>query len=499
MTTYGGSRVRVQPTWAAVGSMIVQVGGDLYVSDPGLPVQRTDPRQCPYPGLEAFRSGRAGLFFGRERLTAELLGRLDESVSSGGPVLLAGPSGAGKSSLLGAGLMTALEQGRFPVTGSDTWPRLAFTPGARPLEMLAGSLATCADALVGWEVPGPGTGGWGAAFTALRAALRERRPGARRVVIVVDQLEEIFTACGDDAERREFLDALCAIADGGNGPAGLVVLAMGADFYARAIEYPVLRPALQGSQVVIGAMTAAEVRQAIVGPAEAAGLRLEDGLTERLMRDLGAGLGAGAGGAAYEPGRLPLLAHALRATWQRRDGDRLTIAGYEAAGGVDGAIAKTAEDVYASLGTAARRAARQMFLGLVQVAESRAGDEGLAGARRRATRKSLAEADPAAAGALDAFAAAGLVVSSGPAVEITQEALLGHWPRLHDWIGQEQAARLLRQNLRDAAGPDQSPVARDFQAAAARLYRPGIAWRNAVIAVLAALSVVLAVLAALTA
>jgi AAA ATPase domain len=359
MTKYGDSRVRVQRAWATVGSMIVQVGDDLYVSDPGLPAQWTaDPGQCPYPGLEAFRSGQAGWFFGRERLTGDLLDRLEASVFSGGPVLLVGPSGVGKSSLLGAGLLTALEQGWLPVPGSEKWPRLMFTPGARPLEMLADALATCADALVGWQVPGRGTGGWDAAFLALRAALRENRAPARRVVIVVDQLEEIFTACRDEAERREFLDALCAIAtDKGNGPVGLVVLGLRADFYARATEHQALWPALQGGQIVIGAMTATELRQAILRPAQATGLTLEDGLTERLLSDLGAD-SCPPGEACYEPGLLPALAHALRATWQRRDGDRLTIAGYQAAGGIHGAIALTAEDVYASLGGPAHRGTR---------------------------------------------------------------------------------------------------------------------------------------------
>lgn len=556
MTTYGDSRVRVQHAWATVGSMVVQVGDDLYVSDPGLPAQWTpDPGQCPYPGLEAFCSGQARLFFGRERLTDDLLDRLEASVFSGGPVLLVGPSGAGKSSLLGAGLLTALEQERLPVPGSEKWPRLMFTPGARPLEMLAGTLATCADALVGWQVPGRGTGGWDAAFLALRAALRENRTPARRVVIVVDQLEEIFTACHDEAERREFLDALCAIAaDRGNGPVGLVVLGLRADFYARAAEHQALWQALQGSQIVIGAMTATELRQAILRPARAAGLTLEDGLTERLLSDLGADTRP-PGEACYEPGLLPALAHALRATWQRRDGDRLTIAGYEAAGGIDGAIAKTAEDAYASLGgtagsvtagitgsvtggisagpmagSAAQQAARQMFLQLVQVGEAaeETGGTGTADTRRRVTRETLRTTDDAATrAALDAFTTARLLSSGGQMVEITHEALLRHWPRLRDWIGWERAGQLIHQNLEDAAtawdraGRDPSglddgirlaaahawaddparprdlkPVARDYLAAAALHQRRSIGWRNGIIAVLAALSVGLAVLAA---
>jgi hypothetical protein len=117
----------------------------------------------------------------------------------------------------------------------------------------------------------------------------------------------------------------------------LVVLGLRADFYTNATKYPALREALQSRQLVVGPMTLTEVTQAITLPARAVGQRLEPGLTERLLRDLG----VGAGDAGYEPGRLPLLGQALRATWQRRIGEKLTISGYEDAGGIGGAIAKS--------------------------------------------------------------------------------------------------------------------------------------------------------------
>src|SRR5580704_1819871 len=126
-------------------------------------------------------------------------------------------------------------------------------------------------------------------------------------------------------------------------------------------------------------MTQAELSQAISQPARAAGLRLEGGLTERLMRDLG----VGADETAYEAGRLPLLAYALRATWQRRSGNRLTVAGYEATGGIGGAIAKAAEDVYTGLDASGQRTAQQLFLALVQVGSSEPAGEGIPDTRRR--------------------------------------------------------------------------------------------------------------------
>jgi hypothetical protein len=425
-------RVHIQQATATDAAVVIQVGHDLYVSDASLSALwtpgETTPGECPFPGLDAFGPGQARWFFGREKLTGDLLQVLDEVVRAGpgGPVLVVGPSGSGKSSLLGAGLLAALGEGRLPASGSESWPRLMVTPGAHPLRTLRAALATCAQAHDG---------------------------APRRAVIVVDQLEEIFTACDDEAERSEFLGAIADLSSGrgAGGTAALVVLGLRADFYAQATGYPVLQTAMQYRQVVLGAMTPAEVRQAITRPARAAGLTLDDGLAERLMRDLGVDEAGG-----YERGRLPLLAHALRATWQRRDGGRLTIAGYEATGGIGGAIAKTAEELYARLDEPGQRAARQLFLALVRIGEAAddADGEGTVDTRRRVSAETLYSqaADPSATRAvLEAFTAARLVTSGGQSVEITHEALLRRWPRLRDWIGEDRSGHLVRQGLEEAA------------------------------------------------
>jgi WD40 repeat protein len=397
-----------------------------------------------------------------------------------------------------------------------------ITPGSHPLQTLRSALATLAHV--------------------------QTLGGDARIVVVIDQLEEVFTVCESEAERSEFFDEIGTLAaDAGPGSA-LVVLGMRADFYARATAYPVLRQAMQSRQVVLGAMSATEVRQAIIRPARAVGLTLEAGLTDRLLRDLGVDEGAGvseystgqyavadgdqtpdgsrSAGGGYEPGRLPLLAHALRATWQYRNGNRLTIAGYEATGGIAGAIARTAEDVYARLDEPGQAAARQVFLGLVRVGESTGNADGTADTRRRVSADSLLErvADPVAArAALDAFTAARLLTSGGHAVEITHEALLRRWPRLRGWLDEDRSGLLVRQELEDAAatwaregrdaaglyggvrlasaqGWAASPVhfreltqaGRDFLAASERRRRRGTRRRNGIIAVLAALSLLLA-------
>ena len=514
--------MHVQTASAAESAVVIQVGGDLYLSDAGLtslwtPTE-TAPGECPYPGLDAFGPGQAKWFFGRETVTGELLRYLDEMAlgGPGGPLLVVAPSGTGKSSLLGAGLLNALAEGRLPAPGSALWPRLMITPGSHPLRTLRAALATLATV--------------------------QTATGDSRFVVVIDQLEEIFTVCESEAERSEFFDEIGTLAaDAGPGSA-LVVLGMRADFYARATAYPVLRQAMQSRQVVVGAMSATEVRQAIIRPARAVGLTLEAGLTERLLRDLGVDEGGGAGesrgrtrptregsrsaGGGYEPGRLPLLAHALRATWQHRDGNRLTIAGYEATGGIAGAIARTAEDVYARLDEPGQAAARQIFLGLVRVGEATGDGDATADTRRRVAADSLLGrvADPVAArAALDAFTAARLLTSGGHAVEITHEALLRRWPRLRGWIDEDRAGLLVRQELEDAAATwaregrdaaglyggvrlasaqgwaadrvhlrELTQAGRDFLAASERRRRRGTRRRNGIIAVLAALSLLLA-------
>jgi WD40 repeat protein len=473
----------VETAAATDAAVIIQVGRDLYVSDPALAALwtpgQTRPGECPFPGLDPFGPGQAEWFFGRQKLTGDLLQMLDEK--GPGLFLVVGPSGAGKSSLLGAGLLAAIGEGRLPVPGSDSWPRLMITPGAHPSQTLHDALATSA------------------------------RARASQAVIVVDRLEEIFTACDDEAERTDFLDALA-------GTGGLVVAGLRADFYARATGYPALRAAMQSRQVVLGAMTPAEVRDAIALPARSAGLTLDDGLVERLLRDLGVDEVGG-----YEAGRLPLLAHALRATWQRRSGDRLTIAGYEATGGIHGAIAKTAEDVYTDLDEAGQRAARHLFLSLIRIGDG----EGTADTRRRVSTESLYAQVPdpdATRAVLAAFTGprARLLTSGEQTVEITHEALLRRWPRLRDWISEDRAGNLIRQGVEEAAaawdheGRDQaalyggarlaaartwsadpehqrelSPPARDFLAASDRRRRRGARRRNEIIAVLAALLVAL--------
>jgi hypothetical protein len=409
---------------------------------------------CPYQGLSAFRPEHASWFFGRERSTAILLSRLRVAA---GLVVLIGASGAGKSSLLRAGLVPAVDIGALAGDEGGEWRAIVLTPGDDPLKELIHHVPELADALASARVEDADTPK--ANFdTEVRDAVRKcatRIAGAgARLVLVVDQFEEAFTLSSGEADVRTFvraLSAICSPSPDGRDTPGIVVLGVRADFYEQCLNYPELIDALQDRQLVLGPMTTSELREAVTGPARSVGLKLESGLADIMLRDLGVGpsrtrLAAGQG--AYDAGALPLLSHALLATWQRRQAGRLTIAGYRAAGGIEGALAATAERAWADLGKARQTEARQLLLRLVRVGEDTQDT------RRRVTREELIEQapDPALASeALEILTAARLVMLDAGSVEVTHESLLHAWPRLRGWIDEDRVGSLTRQRLEEDA------------------------------------------------
>ncbi|MFJ5774783.1 hypothetical protein [Streptomyces sp. NPDC093094] len=410
------------------------------VSGPAAPGEDPEPQQpvagvCPYRGLASYRHQDARWFFGRDRSTAALVAQLSEAEDTGGLVMLVGASGAGKSSLLNAGLVPALRDG-----GGQPRTVLQLVPGTDPAVELTRRVPGLA------AVPEPGAEGFTEAVQeAVGAwARREDSPGGRPVVIV-DQFEEAFTLCSDEAARRAFVGTLHAAAapraPGVPAPA-LVVLGVRADFYEQCLSHPELADALQHRHMVLGPLTTAELREAVTGPARAVGLELEPGLAELIVREVSADGPRG----THDAGVLPLLSHALLATWQRRKGGRLTLAGYRAAGGIQGAVAATAERAWSGLDPAARAAARLLLLRLVRLGEDTQAT------RRRGTRRQLAQesTDPdKTEESLEALVRARLVTLDADTVEITHEALLHAWPRLRDWIDEDRTGNLLRQRLEE--------------------------------------------------
>lgn len=403
---------------------------------------------CPYPGLAAFDSSQSAWFFGRKDLTARLLDRLVIAEERGMPLLVVGVSGSGKSSLLHAGLQPALRRGDLPVPGSADWPQVRLTPGSRPLTELTSRVAALAGVSVGTSVDDART--TPATFAALvrQAAIAHARQRERddpgRVVLIIDQLEEIFTLCEDPEERAAFVEALRAaaasVADDETTPSAVVIASLRTDFFSACADEPGLAEILQDNQFLVGRMSPAELRSVVEGPAGAVGLDLEPGFVDRVLDDAVDG---------YQPGSLPLLAYALEATWAKRRGNTMTLAGYQESGGVRGAISTAAETLFRSMDAEQRRHLRRLLLALVAV-----GD-GVDDTRRRVSKEEVTGGDALAESVLNRLVATRLVTVDRDAagvgtVEIAHEALLRAWRRLTDWLDEDRAGLVVHRRLSDA-------------------------------------------------
>jgi transcriptional regulator with XRE-family HTH domain len=423
-------------------------------------VRRAPGRQpaaapVPYRGLERFEPEDAEWFFGRERITTALVEQLVERHGRGGVMVVIGPSGSGKSSLLRAGLLAALGRGEVNVPGSAEWPWLLLTPGDHPLRELALRLA--AKAGIAPEIvhkslkARPG----GFAEFARRLCVSSRGDGDslpdesdHRLVVVVDQFEEVFAPNVDEVERSAFIAALntagnqteSASGDGKiRSPAALIVLGLRADFYPHAAQRSDLVAALQDGQVVVGPMNEEELRAVITKPAIKAKVDLEEGLVELLLRDLPPTTRGIQLSSAHEAGVLPLLSHALLATWNRHQRSRMTVADYQSSGGIRGAIAYTADETYDELTDVQQEIARQFFRRLVHIAEDTPDT------RRKVTHAELVDGHDSVRSdeimyVLDQFVKRRLLTVDSERVEITHEALLTAWPRLRGWIDADRGA-----------------------------------------------------------
>ena len=387
-------------------------------------------------------------FFGRERLTAELV----EFVRHNSLLAVVGASGSGKSSLVRAGLVSALQtgyplpDGTTPPAGSAAWPVHIITPSSRPLESLAASLTpanepvTAIARLIDDLANDPRS-----LHLTVRRLLSQSRNSPTHLLLIVDQFEELFTLCKDKAQRKAFVDNLLAAAcpepDGSCQPAEtstLVVLTLRADFYAQCSEFDNLRLALERYQRYIGAMSKQELQAAIEEPARRGGWELEPGLVDVLLQDVG-----------DEPGALPLLSHALLETWQRRRGRVLTLAGYMASGRVQGALAKTADAVYQrGLTPEQQPIARGIFLRLTELGE------GAPDTRRRVSLRELIPQNETAASVrsvLKTLADARLVTTDRDEAEVADEALIREWPALQEWLAQDREGLRVHRRLTEAA------------------------------------------------
>ncbi|SDD10840.1 WD domain-containing protein, G-beta repeat-containing protein [Actinokineospora iranica] len=373
-----------------------------------------DDGEAPYVGLAPFGVEDADRFFGRERLVTELAARVADQRF----VVVFGPSGSGKSSLLRAGL----------VSGA-AGPVLLMTPGQRPLQECAARLAC----LVGGSAialrAAMGADDDSLHLTALQALVSGQ--ASSDLLVVVDQFEEVFTLCRDADERARFLAVLRAAAHAPNSRTR-VVLGVRADFYAHCAHHPELVEAIRDGQFLVGPMTTDELRTAITRPAVEAGCRLETALVSRVIAD-----------ATGRPGVLPLVSHALLETWKRRRGTTLTSTGYDAAGGITEAVARTAAAVHASLSPRQRQWSRQLFLRLVALGE------GTEDTKRRVDRAEL-DLDADGALVLERLVRARLVTRDRDSVQITHEALIRCWPQLRHWLTEDRETLRVHRQLVEA-------------------------------------------------
>ncbi len=388
------------------------------------------PGITPYKGLLFFDELDSEWFFGRESLTAQLAAHVTDFAMDSSSRFLAvvGASGSGKSSLVRAGLAVALQR--------VGWDTKVFTPTANPLKILQANLNSA------------------------------RTKNAERVLLIVDQFEEVFTLCRDELERITFIEKLLSTVRDKSGRISIVI-ALRADFYSHCAQYPLLRQAVAAEQEYIGQMTAEELRRAIEEPAKRGGWEFEPGLVDILLNDIGA-----QGLSEPEPGALPLLSHALLATWERRRGRTFTLNGYHASGGVRGAIAETAESVFNDqLNQTQQELARDVFLRLTELGE------GTEDTRRRAALNELVRQSDEATqlrAVLNTLAEARLITLNEDSAEVAHEALIREWQRLHEWLTQDRESLLLHRHLTEAArewevrGRDSAELYRGARLAQAR-------------------------------
>uniref|UniRef100_UPI00036F4952 WD40 repeat domain-containing protein n=1 Tax=Rhodococcus sp. R1101 TaxID=1170698 RepID=UPI00036F4952 len=378
----------------------------------------------PYKGLASYRQNDARLFFGRTQSVRSLVDVVTASHGQG-PVVVTGASGVGKSSLVQAGIIPQL------CSAPDCHP-VVLTPGTDPVARLVDALPELADVVDPTDHV--------AVHAALRAAAS--RNSSSLLLVVVDQIEELFTQCNDSSLRGAFLTLLETASTGTDGDApALVVATMRSDFYDQAVTTPVLARALERRTKTVQPLDRDDLVEVITAPAKLVGVRLEPGLVDLILHDL-TGLTDG----EISGTELPLLSHLLDSLWDKRSGGTLTVAAYRATGGVRGSVAAGAERAWENLTDDADRAcARSMLVHLVYVTTTgtdvkiaRPLNELLAvGGKDRAASKRV----------LDHFVSARVLVVDAECVELIHDAVIDAWPRLKSWIQQDRAGAALRQQI----------------------------------------------------
>ncbi|MEM7799751.1 MAG: hypothetical protein AAF633_11220, partial [Chloroflexota bacterium] len=408
----------------------------------------------PYKGLEYFKEEDTNLFFGRDGLISTLVQRLHET----NMLALIGKSGSGKSSVVRAGLIPTvrgrkkLEDGTVPPLGK--WRIFVMTPSSQPMQRLAATLIPEDQQrqLKLFQLLDQNPDKLG---VLLPRFIRKGKED--NLLLFVDQFEELFTQCKDPVQRTCFVDGLLSAID---DPRCKIVLTLRADFYGHGLEHEGLRETLKANQETLGPISIEELREVILKPAEIQGWDIQEGLDDLMLRDVG-----------REPGRLPLLSHALHETWKRRRGTVLTLSGYTEAGEVSGAIAQSAETVFRRLDKGQQQVAEATFLALTELGE------GSEDTRRVTQRQELVEITSRPIEEIDLvlaqlIAARLITIGDDDEIEVAHEALIRNWPRLRGWLeANRERLRFERQVMRDAEEWSESNQSADLLYRGSRLQR----------------------------
>jgi formylglycine-generating enzyme required for sulfatase activity len=387
---------------------------------------------CPYRGLFAFREQDAKFFFGRETFTEQLVAAVQRQQL----VAVIGSSGSGKSSVVFAGCVPQLRQ-------QGDWLINSFRPGERPFRNLAAALVPLLETQMSETDQLAEINKLAKTLRLGDVALQDvvtrilEKNSSTCLLLVADQFEELYTLCKDGSECQLFLDRLLEALN--EAPNFRLVLTLRADFLGYALSYRPFADALQNTDVKLGPMNRQEFQDVIEKPTQKQGVKMEQGLTKRILEAVG-----------EEPGNLPLLEFALTQLWEKQSNSKLTHDAYDAIGGVEKALSNHADDVYAQLTDEEQKQVQKIFIQLVRPGE------GTADTRRQATRAEVGEENW---DLVKRLADERLVVSdrkktTGEAeeetVEIVHEALIREWQRLRKWMNDDRAFRLWQERLRTA-------------------------------------------------
>jgi serine/threonine protein kinase/DNA-binding SARP family transcriptional activator len=397
------------------------------------PAPRLREAPNPYRGLRAFTEADQAVFFGREAIVDELVERLTRHGTEGRFVVAIGASGSGKSSVVRAGLLPKLRSGAVP--GSEGWLIATMVPGSDPFGELDAALRSIASHDLTPRAAQPDE-------REVTRLLDAAVPPAQPLLLVIDQLEELFTQTSDESTRQNFLGGLLRGLDRPDGNLR-VVATLRADFLDRPLRYSGFGQLVKLGTVAVVGMSAPKLASAVTRPAAGVGVEVDPALATQLVADV-----------LDQPAGLPLLQFTLTELFDRRRGPVLGLEDYRALGGVDAAVAGRAETVFGQLSEAEREVAQRMFLRLVTV------DESPSVSRRRALRSDLvstANDHDAINTVIDAFGTSRLLTfdrhpeSREPTVEIAHEALIGQWPRFDQWIAGAGEGLRIQGQLVDAA------------------------------------------------